>query len=154
MATDVVTVPASMTVRDLMSSYFLGGGDNAPGTRSSTRRARSWASSPGRTSWTNGPTPCSAADRADRAGPIIAFDLIDRAVVTASPQESCRVAAERMARSAGQAPAVVSPDDPDHLLGIVSLGDLLQARHRLLEEEARRERFYGPNRTPSRPQPG
>ena len=41
---------------------------------------------------------------------------------------------------------VVAPDDPDRLLGIVALGDLLQARYRLLNEESKRERFYGPKR--------
>ena len=38
---------------------------------------------------------------------------------------------------------VVSPDDPNQLIGIVTVGDLLKAHQRLVEEEAKRERFYG-----------
>ena len=46
---------------------------------------------------------------------------------------------------------VVAPDDPDRLLGIVSLGDLLKARQRLVEEESKRERFFGPGRSAPTP---
>ena len=42
---------------------------------------------------------------------------------------------------------VVAPDDPARLVGIVSLGDLLQARQRQLDEESTRERFFGPRQT-------
>ena len=49
---------------------------------------------------------------------------------------------------------VVSPDDPARLVGIVSLSDLLKARHRLLDEESRRERFYGPAQTAPGPPAG
>ena len=38
---------------------------------------------------------------------------------------------------------VVAPDDPGRLVGIVVIGDLLKARYRLVEEEAKRERFFG-----------
>jgi CBS domain-containing protein len=79
-------------------------------------------------------------------GPIITYDLIDQPVVTACPGESCRAAAERMAEAGVKRLPVVAPDQPDRLLGIVSLGDLLRARQRLLDEESLRERFYGPGR--------
>ena len=49
---------------------------------------------------------------------------------------------------------VVAPDDPGRVLGIVSLGDLLQARQRQLDEESRRERFYGPGQTAPGPPAG
>ena len=39
---------------------------------------------------------------------------------------------------------VVSPDDPDPTRSASSrIGDLLKARQRLVEEEAKRERFFG-----------
>jgi hypothetical protein len=36
---------------------------------------------------------------------------------------------------------IVSPDDPRTVVGIVTRSDLLKARARILEEEAKRERF-------------
>ena len=85
-------------------------------------------------------------DGEDVVGPIIAYDLIDRQVVTVYAGESCRVAAERMAEAGVKRLPIVAADDSERLLGIVSLGDLLQARYRVLHEESRRERFYGPKR--------
>jgi hypothetical protein len=38
---------------------------------------------------------------------------------------------------------VVAPEDPGRLVGIVVIGDLLKARQRIVEEEAKRERFFG-----------
>jgi chloride channel protein, CIC family len=75
---------------------------------------------------------------------IIAFDLITTQAVTIYPWETCRVAAERMAEKSVKRLPVVSPDDPSKLVGIVTLSDLLKSRCRILEEEARRERFFGP----------
>src|SRR5271166_3956368 len=63
--------------------------------------------------------------------------------ITAYPSESCRIAAERMAQMGVKQLPVVSPDDPNQLIGIVTVGDLLKAHQRLFEEEAKRERFYG-----------
>ena len=77
-------------------------------------------------------------------GAIIAYDLISRPPITAYPSESCRIAAERMAQVGVKQLPVVSPDDPHQLVGIVTVGDLLKAHQRLFEEEAQRERFYGP----------
>ena len=76
-------------------------------------------------------------------GAIIAYDLISRQSITAYPSESCRIAAERMAQMGVKQLPVVSPDDPNQLIGIVTVGDLLKAHQRLFEEEAKRERFYG-----------
>jgi CBS-domain-containing membrane protein len=41
---------------------------------------------------------------------------------------------------------VVAPDDPGRLIGIVTIGDLLKARRRIIEEEVQRERFFGVRR--------
>ena len=73
--------------------------------------------------------------------------------MTSYPDESCRAAAERMAEAGVKRLPVVAPDDPGRLLGIVSLGDLLQARQRLLDEESKREQFYGPKRLLTTPPP-
>jgi CBS domain-containing protein len=81
----------------------------------------------------------------------IAYDLIGRSAVTASPRESCRLAAERMAREGVKRLPVVAPEEPGRLLGLVTLGDLLKARRRLIEEEAKRERFLGPGRVSTQP---
>ena len=51
--------------------------------------------------------------------------------------------AERLALSGDRRLPVISPEDPTRLLGIVAIVDLPKARQRLLEEEARRERFIG-----------
>jgi chloride channel protein, CIC family len=74
--------------------------------------------------------------------------------VTAYAGESCRVAAERMAEAGVKRLPVVAADDRERLIGIVSLGHLLQARYRILLEESRRERFYGPGRAVPAPTPG
>jgi CBS domain-containing protein len=77
------------------------------------------------------------------SSPIIAYDLIDATPVVSYPDESCREAAERMASCGVKRLPVVSPDDATQLLGIVVIGDLLKARQRIVEEEAKRERFFG-----------
>jgi CBS domain containing-hemolysin-like protein len=51
-----------------------------------------------------------------------------------------RVVVFRMAETGLTRFPVVERDDPRHLLGMVSLNDLLRARERNLEEERHRER--------------
>jgi CIC family chloride channel protein len=71
---------------------------------------------------------------------IIAYDLIRRPPIVAYPWESCRVAAERMAAAGvGRLPVVAGEDDP-YLVGLVTRSDLLKPRARQWEEEERRER--------------
>jgi CIC family chloride channel protein len=77
------------------------------------------------------------------ANPIITYDLLEREPITAYPWESCRTAAERMAQAAVGRLPVVSPDDPNKLVGLVTRSDLLKGRARYVEEEAKRERFIG-----------
>ena len=76
-------------------------------------------------------------------GPIIAYDLIEPKTITAVSNESCRDAAERMARTGVQRLPVVDPGDPKRLVGIVTIGDLLKSHLRVVEEEGTRERFLG-----------
>ena len=52
-------------------------------------------------------------------------------------------AAERMAQNGVGRLPIVSPDDPQRVIGIVTRSDLLKPRARLAEEEMRRERFIG-----------
>jgi len=74
---------------------------------------------------------------------IIAYDLIHRPPITAYPWESCRTAAERMAEAGVGRLVIVSGDDAQRMLGIVTRSDLLKPRAREVEEEVQRERFLG-----------
>jgi signal-transduction protein with cAMP-binding, CBS, and nucleotidyltransferase domain len=76
-------------------------------------------------------------------GPIIAYDLLRGPPITAYPWESCRAAAERMAARGVGRLMVVSPENPDKLVGIVTRSDLLKPREKSVEEELKRERFLG-----------
>jgi H+/Cl- antiporter ClcA len=61
-------------------------------------------------------------------------------IVTAFPDEPLRLVVYRMAETGLTRMPVVDRDDPDKLVGMISLTDLLRARTRNLEEERRRER--------------
>jgi H+/Cl- antiporter ClcA len=153
MATEVVTVPAAMPIRELMARYFFSTGPARHPGYPVVDKAGKLLGVITRSNlldhWTD--ALLGGGDGLG-AGPIIAYDLIDRPVVTALPGETCRAAAERMAASGVKRLPVVSPDDPDRLLGIVSLGDLLRAHGRQHEEESKRERYFGPRPTaPDRP---
>jgi CBS domain-containing protein len=78
---------------------------------------------------------------------IISYDLVMREPITVFPWESCRTAAERMAQNGIGRLVVVDDEDPSKPIGFLTRSDLLSARAHLLEEEHRRERFIGPNRT-------
>src|SRR5262249_4342891 len=156
-STEVVTIPASMPVHELLEQYFTGSGlrkhqaypvvDNAGnllGVVTRTNLLEEWVavglsqpgeSHPGRKL-------------------IIAYDLIHREPVTAFAWESCRTAAERMAEwGVGRLP-VASADDPRKGVGIVTRSDRLKARPRQVEHEGRRERFINlPLPRPQRPGP-
>ena len=75
------------------------------------------------------------ADKTLQAG-----DLIKTEPITAFAEETCREAAERMAtRGVGRLP-VVSVDEPDKLIGIITRSDLLKPRLLHFEEEHKYER--------------
>jgi len=155
MTTEVVAVPAALPVRDLLSQYFFGGGrpmnpgypvvdklGNLLGMITRSDLLEHWI-----TGLIDGSKEADVLDK----GAIITYDLISRPPITAYPSESCRIAAERMAQMDVKQLPVVSPDEPNKLIGIVTVGDLLKAHHRLFEEEAKRERFYGPGLIRPRP---
>jgi CBS domain-containing protein len=72
-----------------------------------------------------------------------------RSPVVAYPDETLRVAAERMARSRLRVLPVVDRAGSRRLLGLVSDFELLRARDRLLVEERHRERVIRLRRLPS-----
>jgi len=67
-------------------------------------------------------------------------DITLREPVLALADESLRAVAERMAQSGLTRLPVVDRAEPDHLLGMISLSELLRARVRSIEEERTRER--------------
>jgi CIC family chloride channel protein len=67
-------------------------------------------------------------------------EVIKSHPVVAHPDEPLRVVVYRMAESGFTRLPVVARHDPQRLIGIVSLTDLLKARAHHLEEEQRRER--------------
>lgn len=78
-----------------------------------------------------------------------AQDLIQKAPITTFPEESCRIAADKMAGHSVGRLLVVSASDPDELLGIITRSDLLKARHLHFFEETKMERIFFNQRTPS-----
>jgi len=145
MTKEVVTVPASLPVQELLQQYFLGGGRRPHqaypvvgpkgrilGVVTRTNLLEDWIAA----ALAGG----SGAARPVLA-PIITYDLIHREPITIFPWESCRTAAERMAESGVGRLPVVSPDDPSKVVGIVTRSDLLKARANVVEEEMRRERL-------------
>jgi CBS domain-containing protein len=67
-------------------------------------------------------------------------ELVHRNPVVAYPDEPLRVVVYRMAQTGFTRFPVVERDNPQKLVGMISLNDLLKARTRNLEEERRRER--------------
>ncbi|MBX6313200.1 MAG: chloride channel protein, partial [Isosphaeraceae bacterium] len=158
MTADVITVPAALPVGDLIRNYFFAVGPHKHpaypvvgkdgkflGLVTQSSLLEHWVTA--LLSGNQGAGPFGTS-------PIIAYDLIEHRPVITTPEESCRAVAERMAQTGVKRLPVVSADDPNRLVGIVTLGDLLKARQRLLEEEARRERFFfGPGQAPHAPRP-
>jgi chloride channel protein, CIC family len=79
--------------------------------------------------------------RPDELGRLVVASLLARPPVVAHPDETCRTAAERMAREGVGRLPVVAREDPGRLIGILTRSDLLKARERQLEAEQRRERL-------------
>jgi H+/Cl- antiporter ClcA len=158
MTTQVVAIPASTPVKDLLGKYFFGSGrprhqgfpvvDTAGNLLGVITRSNLLEH------WIADVLQRQKDAEVDEINPIIAYDLLDRESITAYPWESCRTAAERMAQAGVGRLPVVSPEDPRKMVGLVTRSDLLKGRARYVEEEARRERFIG-GRTPaeSRPRP-
>lgn len=148
MTTEVVSVPAALPVRDLVGRYFFGGSRSKHSGYPVVDKLGNLLGVITRSDllehWITGLIDGSKDADVLGNGAIIAYDLISRQSITAYPSESCRSAAERMAQMGVKQLPVVSPDDPNKHIGIVTVGDLLKAHQRLFEEEGKRERFYGP----------
>jgi H+/Cl- antiporter ClcA len=145
MSRQVVTVPASLPVKDVLEQYFQGAGPNRhqgyPVVDPNGALLGVITRSNLLEDWVSRALGSESNDLATH--PIIAFDLIHRAPITAYPWESCREAAGRMAQTGVGRLLVVAPDDPDKLVGIVTRSDLLKPRARHVEEEVEREGLLG-----------
>jgi CBS domain-containing protein len=145
MTKEVVTVPASLPVKELLRHYFLGSGKrphqaypvvdangHVLGVVTRANLLEDWIAA-----------ALADGDEAVARGLdlIIVYDLIHRPPITVYPSESCRTAAERMAENGVGRLPVVSPDDPGKVIGIVTRSDLLKPRAKTVEEEVRRERL-------------
>jgi H+/Cl- antiporter ClcA len=150
MSTEVVTVPASLPVRELVHQYFLGethhkhqgypvvdGQGRLLGVVTKSNLLNDWIAAVLR-----------GDPEGDIAAPIITYDLLTRAPVTALPWESCRVAAERMAVAGVGRVVIVDPADSTRVVGIITRSDLLKPRAQLSEEEQRRDRLLLPRPVP------
>jgi H+/Cl- antiporter ClcA len=152
MSSSVVTVPASLPVRELLGNFFWGGGSHRhqgyPVVDANGKLLGVVTRSNLLDHWVLAMMREAETDADAAVHPIIAYDLIERDPVTVFPWESCRTAAERMAQAGiGRLP-VVSAEDPGTVVGIITRSDLLKARARQVEEEARRERFIAPRLFP------
>jgi H+/Cl- antiporter ClcA len=146
MTPDPVTIPASMPIKQVVREYFLGDAhavhqgypvvdENGQvlGIITKSNLLEHWISS-----LMKQPTSPDFVLQ-----PIIAYDIVSGVPITVFPNELCRTAAERMAQAGVGRLLVVSPDDPQKLVGIVTRSDLLKPRARAVEEELVRERFFG-----------
>jgi CBS domain-containing protein len=145
MTADVVAIPATLPVEDLLKQFFLAGGGRkhqgypvvdqtgqVVGVITKSDLLEDWLHA-----WAAGKQRDSVVRH-----PIISYDLIGRSPVTAYPWEPCRAAAERMARlRVGRLP-VISPDEPHVLVGIITRSDLLKSHALRADEEETRQRFF------------
>jgi H+/Cl- antiporter ClcA len=157
MSTTLVTIPASLPVKQLLKEYLLvssrkkhqgypvvGVDGRLIGVITRTDLLEEWI---GATLKAGGGQDLSGLDL------IIAYDLIRREPIVAFPWESCRTAAERMAAAGVGRLPVVSPEDTRKLLGIVTRSDMLKPRAEQLEQEVLRERFIEGRRRPQVEEP-
>jgi H+/Cl- antiporter ClcA/CBS domain-containing protein len=154
MAKDVVSVPASLPVRELLLNYFQGSGNqwhqgypvvdrdgNVLGVVTRSNLLEDWVVVTLTRESAENPDGVVAA-------PIVAYDLVNVKPITAFAWESCRSAAERMAAAGVGRLVVVSDEDPHKVVGIVTRSDLLKPRARAFQEEAVRRRYIELGRGP------
>ena len=143
MTRDVITVPASLNVHDLLTKYFRGSSllkhqgypvvDTAGellGVVTRRNLLEEWVTLPAVVPETNG----------ELAAPIVTYDLLNRKPITVRSWESCRTAAERMAQEGVGRLVVVADDVAGKVIGIITRSDLMKARARHVEEEMIRKR--------------
>ena len=136
MSTDVVTIPLAMRVRDVLEKYFEDG---------NLRKHQGYPVVDERGDLAGIVTRSNLLDQSvsEALDVLSVVDILEREALTASAEETCRSAAEKMLQSkVGRLP-VVSLDDPKRLVGIVTPTDLLKPRALVVDEEQRRERFIG-----------
>jgi CBS domain-containing protein len=146
MATDVVAIPASLPVQELLRQYFLNPDQRHQGYPVVDGAGKLLGVVTRRDLLDDWVALALAGDHDDATSldpVIITYDLLTRKPITAQPWESCRAVAERMAEEGVGRLPVVSPDEPTKVIGIITRSDLLKPRARLVEEERHRERFIG-----------
>src|SRR5262249_23687448 len=116
MSAEVITVPASTPVRELLTAYFFSSGSRRHPGYPVVDRAGRLLGVITRSNFLDHWTDALLGGRDAFSGPIIAYDLVDRPAVTAYAGDSCRAAAERMAAAGVKRLPVVSADEPDRLL--------------------------------------
>jgi chloride channel protein, CIC family len=134
MSSDVMTIPGSTSVEDLLERRF-----------GVARKHRGYpvVDDGGRLVGVLTGSDLVDLPATALASTVTAQDLVRTNPVVVDSRESCRVAAERMATAGVGRLPVVDPDDKTRVIGIVTRSDLLKPRIRHLEEEHRRERLLG-----------
>jgi len=135
MTTGVETISPSMPVSELVERCFSGTGP---------RRHQGFPVVDGDGNLLGIVTRSNLLDSPDEAtnGRVVA-DVMETAPLVGYPDETCRSAAEKMAQAGVGRIPVVDPANPRHVVGIVTRSDLLKSRARFIDEEHRRERFFG-----------
>jgi len=141
MTSDIVTVPADMTVRDLARQYFgvqqkyraypVVDGNGVLIHVADRSHVRDWRE--------------NDVDGTTRIG-----DIVGKEPVVAFPEESCKSVAIRMSVEKLDRIPVVTPD-VHKLLGMVTRYDLLKPYTHHYDEEHLRERFFGRHRKATEP---
>lgn len=135
MTRDVVTLPHSLPVRQLFTTYFAG----ADGRK---HQGYPVVDDAGRLVGIVTRSNLLDPEVVEASDALVVADVLEDELVTVTPEESCRTAAERMAQArVGRLP-VVTTEDPRRLAGIITRSDLLEPRARSAAEEQRRERFF------------
>jgi CBS domain-containing protein len=156
MTTELVTVPAALPAHDLMRDYFLNLGPRRHPAYPVVDRDGKYLGMVTQSNlldhWVSSFLDGTGGAELLSKSPIIAYDLADWRPIQARPEESCRAVAERMVQACVRRLAVLDPQAPGRLIGIVTLSDLLKALQRQVEEEGWRERFFfgrGPDESPA-----
>jgi H+/Cl- antiporter ClcA/CBS domain-containing protein len=134
MTADVISIPGSMPVSEMLKTYF---------GASSKRRAYPVVGMQGEPLGVISGSDLLTLDSLQAGRNPVAADLINARPIVAHPQESCRVAAERMAQHSVGRLLIVDPEQKDRLVGIVTRSDLLKPRLQAYEEEVLPERILG-----------
>jgi CBS domain-containing protein len=146
MTNDPIKVPASLTIKELLTDYFFSSGPNRHKGYPVVDKEGHFLGIVTRSDVLEQWMAHFLRNEAEMdLGAINAYDLVNPTPVSAYPWESCRTAAQRMAQRGVSRLPVVSPDDPQQLVGIITLSDLLKPRARQANEEVVREQFFGKN---------